>query len=277
MDISISNTHDIPNSTERVTTAGGQNVFGRMHTQTVDTVRVAVIVADHLVVLQVPALHRLILAAREQIRMPVAHLQTAHGRDVTGQRETQLAAGQIPDFDHSVVGAGGKPLVRVIDRQASHPAGVAGDHTHQFPWRVPLRPSHLSELLRLNGDAGREHQFGALLVLFRIAGQLKLPVSIDGGQLFVVRIVAVLALGISFLLQLLFLDEQVEFGLELSSVDLILVHSSLDRSVLVSSLDREQTLLELVVETGQIFVVTGEHVVRPLEALENQITFHCAF
>ena len=64
----------------------------------VHTAQMAVIVADDLVVLQVPALDSLVLTAGEEVRRPGGDGHSAHCVRVAGQRELQRAGGQVPDL-----------------------------------------------------------------------------------------------------------------------------------------------------------------------------------
>lgn len=96
-----------------------------MERQCVDAAEVAVIVADHLVRLQIPAFDHLVLATGEQVRVSWRHGQAAHSADVPRQRQPQRSRSEIPDLDGPVASAAGKPLVSRLDGQAAHPAQVA--------------------------------------------------------------------------------------------------------------------------------------------------------
>jgi hypothetical protein len=79
-------------------------------------------------------LTHLVLACREEIGVPRADGETADGRDVAGERDLQLARGQVPDLDDPVAGAGRKPLVSRLDGDGPNPAEVARDDTRELPW-----------------------------------------------------------------------------------------------------------------------------------------------
>ena len=55
-----------------------------------------------------------------------------HGH-VSCQQQLQFVAGEVPDLDHSVHGAGGEILVADLERDAPDLAHVAGDDPVQFP------------------------------------------------------------------------------------------------------------------------------------------------
>ena len=52
---------------------------------------------------------------------------------MSSQRQLQFVAGEVPDLDHSVSGAGNETLVADLERDAPDPAHVAGDDPVQFP------------------------------------------------------------------------------------------------------------------------------------------------
>lgn len=65
--------------------------------------------------------------------MPRADGETPDGRDVAGERDFELARGQIPDLDDPVAGAGCEPLVPRLDGDGPDPAEVARDDTRELP------------------------------------------------------------------------------------------------------------------------------------------------
>ena len=68
---------------------------------------------------------------------------------MTGQRQLELAARQVPNLDDSVGRSSGEPLVAGFDGDATNPAGVAGDDPEKFPRRVPVGLRHGRRLARL--------------------------------------------------------------------------------------------------------------------------------
>ena len=60
------------------------------------------------------------------------HGPAAHYGHVSSQRLLQFVAGEVPDLDHSVSGAGNETLVDDLERDAPDPAHVAGDDPVQF-------------------------------------------------------------------------------------------------------------------------------------------------
>lgn len=82
----------------RVAAAGGEHVERRVHVGRVDRREVAVIVAHDAVLLEVPALDRLVLADRKQVRVARAHAHRAHRRDVARERQLQRPGRQVPDL-----------------------------------------------------------------------------------------------------------------------------------------------------------------------------------
>ena len=61
----------------------------------------------------------------------------AHYGHVSSQRLLQFVAGEVPDLDHSVRGAGGETFVADLERDAPDPGHDAGDDPVQFPYSVP--------------------------------------------------------------------------------------------------------------------------------------------
>mmetsp|Transcript_19168 Transcript_19168/g.32933 ORF Transcript_19168/g.32933 Transcript_19168/m.32933 type:complete len:321 (-) Transcript_19168:234-1196(-) len=128
----------VPNSCYGVSTASDEDVEGGVEGYGVDAREVAVVVADLLVVLEVPALHHLVLPAREQVRVPRVHRQPSDCVDVPRQCQLQRPSRQVPNLDSAVSGAGAEPLVCHVDRYGAHPALVPADHAHELPWGMPL-------------------------------------------------------------------------------------------------------------------------------------------
>jgi hypothetical protein len=113
------------------------------------------VVADHLVGLQVPAfdhLHgcqhrhvssrdkktRFVLATTEQIRMARRHAQASDRANVTRQAQLELSTRQVPDLDYSVPSAGCKPLVTRLDGYGADPTKMTGDDPLECPLGVKL-------------------------------------------------------------------------------------------------------------------------------------------
>ena len=132
----------VPHPRRRVPAATEQDVQCGVERQVVDSAKVAVVVADDLVVLQVPALDLPVLAAGEEIRLATGDGQAAHHAHVSRQRQLEFPAGQIPDFDDAVRGASGKPLVARLNGAAANPAHVAGYDAVQLPGCVPRGLGH---------------------------------------------------------------------------------------------------------------------------------------
>ena len=82
--------------------------------------------------------------------MSRAHANATDRAHVTGQRELELTRGQVPDFDDTVSGACGKPLVARVNVNAPHPASMAADDAVKLPRCMPLRFGHGHQRLLLN-------------------------------------------------------------------------------------------------------------------------------
>mmetsp|Transcript_9728 Transcript_9728/g.39391 ORF Transcript_9728/g.39391 Transcript_9728/m.39391 type:complete len:365 (+) Transcript_9728:110-1204(+) len=132
----------VPHPARAVPAASHQHVQRGVQRERVHAGEVTVVVADHLVVLQVPALDHLVEAAREHVGVPVAHRQAHHLLDVTRQRQLELPGGEVPDLNRAIRGSGREPLVGGIHRDASNPTQVARDDAVELPRCVPwgLRP-----------------------------------------------------------------------------------------------------------------------------------------
>ena len=61
------------------------------------------------------------------------HGPAADQGHVSSQRQLQFVAGEVPDLDHSVSGAGNETLVADLERDTPDLAHVAGDDPVQFP------------------------------------------------------------------------------------------------------------------------------------------------
>ncbi|GIX61556.1 non-specific serine/threonine protein kinase [Babesia caballi] len=129
---------DVPHPHHGVAAAAEEHVQPRVQRQRVDPREVPVVAPDHLVLLNVPALDRVVLAAAEEVGVAVRDLEVPHRVDVPRQRQLQLAGGEVPDLDQAVRAARGEPLVGHVDRHAVHPPLVADDHAVELPRRVPL-------------------------------------------------------------------------------------------------------------------------------------------
>ena len=129
----------VPDAHDAVAPARAQDVEGRVQAQRVHARQVPVVVPDHLVRLEVPALDHLVLAAAEEVGVARADGEAAHGGDVAGQGQLERAGRQVPDLDGPIASAGGEPLVARFHRQRAHPAEMAGDDPEELPRRVPFR------------------------------------------------------------------------------------------------------------------------------------------
>mmetsp|Transcript_12697 Transcript_12697/g.41554 ORF Transcript_12697/g.41554 Transcript_12697/m.41554 type:complete len:240 (-) Transcript_12697:157-876(-) len=155
---------DVPHAYRRVSTACAEQVERWVEREAVDSGEVPVVVADHAVVLEVPAAHHLVLTRREEVGRPIRNCQTSDGRDVASERQLQCAGGQVPDLDGAVGRPGGVPRVGRVDRHAPDPAHVARNDPHHLPWGVPFRlgqvvpgltpPRHQPRAAKRNRRAG---------------------------------------------------------------------------------------------------------------------------
>mmetsp|Transcript_20003 Transcript_20003/g.38141 ORF Transcript_20003/g.38141 Transcript_20003/m.38141 type:complete len:216 (-) Transcript_20003:466-1113(-) len=145
-----------------------------MQGHAVHAAQVTMVVANHLVVLEVPALDHLVQTAGEHVRVARAHRQPRHLLDMPRQRQLELPRGQVPDLDGPVSAAGAEPFVPGIHRYRAHPSEVPGDDAVELPRRAPLRlgplGGHASNHRRgrgLGGVLARRGQvgerFGALV------------------------------------------------------------------------------------------------------------------
>lgn len=88
----------VPHTGGGVPAAGDQDIYGGVERQAVDRRHVAVIIADDLVLFQVPAPHGLVFAAAEQVGIPGTQCDTANRADVSGEGEFEDTGGQVPDL-----------------------------------------------------------------------------------------------------------------------------------------------------------------------------------
>ena len=64
--------------------------------------------------------HLTIFSTREEVGLPAGDCKTSHNRDVSREGDLELAAGQIPDLDHSVCCSRCKPLISRLNSTATH-------------------------------------------------------------------------------------------------------------------------------------------------------------
>lgn len=107
---------------------------------------------NNLVGLQVPTLHLLVLGTREQVWVSFRNGQSTNRRDMTSQRQLQLARRQIPDLrdelsvtcagvhlaylDYTVSSSCREPLISWVYSYSSHPPHMTRDDSCQFPYRL---------------------------------------------------------------------------------------------------------------------------------------------
>jgi len=72
-----------------------------MKVDIIDSTKVAVVVPDDLVVLQIPTLDLLVFSTGEQVGAAVADRHAAHRADVSRQGELQFPTGQVPDLSRT--------------------------------------------------------------------------------------------------------------------------------------------------------------------------------
>src|SRR5699024_7856795 len=102
-----------------------------------------VVMTNHFVVLQVPALYLLVFAARKKIWLSRRNGKSSNGRNVASERKFESSRGKIPYFDDSIVRTGGKPLVARFDSNTTNPTGVSRNDAKQLPRSVPIGFGHL--------------------------------------------------------------------------------------------------------------------------------------
>lgn len=129
----------VPHTRRRIPSRRHQHVERRVQTQRIDARQVAIVLPHDLVRLQVPALDKLVLARRKQIRMPVTDGQATHRRNVARQRQLQLTRRHVPDLDNAVARPRREPLIVRVHSYAPHPAEMARHDTHQLPRRMVRR------------------------------------------------------------------------------------------------------------------------------------------
>ena len=74
------------------------------------------------VLLEIPALDRLIESDGEEVRMSGADGESCDLLDVPRERELQLSTRRVPDLDSTVRTPGAKPLVARIEGHRTDPA-----------------------------------------------------------------------------------------------------------------------------------------------------------
>ena len=258
----------IPDTGGGVAAAGHEDVDGRVERQRVDRGQVAVIMPDHLVVLEVPALNLTVLTTGEEVGMPVRDHQASHGGHVTGQGQFEFAGSQVPDLDDPVGGARAEPLVSRLHGHAADPAGVAGDHPAEFPGGVPVGLGHAHGLAGLHDLAGgssggvqaRDLSADApRLALIGSSSPAGCVWSLIQGQLI-----------ISFVLVLI-LNGQRGVGVDTKGTSVLLVVDLVqDGPVHGAGLNVLPQRVGFVVGGGELALVRLEHVVGALKGPEHQ-------
>ena len=89
---------DVPDAADRVPASGEDDIQRGVRGDAVDPAQMSVVIADNLVILQIPALDRLVLTTGEEVRRPSGDGDTPHSVGVSGQCELQRARGQVPDL-----------------------------------------------------------------------------------------------------------------------------------------------------------------------------------
>ena len=67
----------VPDPGHRVPAAGDQDIQGGMEREVIDSAEMTVVVTDHLVILQIPALDLSVLPGREEVGLSRGHRQTS--------------------------------------------------------------------------------------------------------------------------------------------------------------------------------------------------------
>lgn len=170
-DVDVAARAHVPHPHGAVAAARDEHVEGRVQRQRVHAAQVAVVVADDPVGLEIPALDHLVLAAREQVRVPRGYGKAADCGYVSGQSEPQVSRGEIPYLDGAVAGAAGEPLVVRLDGQRPDPAQMARDDPHQLPRGMPLG---LDLVCGLGASGGQSLGWGV-----RCVGAGRRPADLD--------------------------------------------------------------------------------------------------
>jgi hypothetical protein len=137
---------DVPDTDRGVAAARDQEIKGGMLRKTVNPTQMPMISPDDLILLQIPAENLLILPAGEEVRVLLGDKHIADIVRVARQRQLELSACQVPEFDRAVVGTRNEPLIGWIDVYRADPAVMTRNHLHQLPWGMPARFDQLSHL-----------------------------------------------------------------------------------------------------------------------------------
>lgn len=93
---------NVPHAHRRVTTTGEEDIKRRMDGTAPHAAQVTVVLAHNLVHFHVPALDLLIIAHRKDVRVPVAHHEAAHSRNVSRECQFEGTACEIPDLYRAI-------------------------------------------------------------------------------------------------------------------------------------------------------------------------------
>lgn len=129
-----------------------------MQTEGINTREMSIVLPHHLVRLEVPALDELVLASGKEVGVAMAHSETAHRRNVPGERELKLARRHIPDLYDAIARPRGEPLVVGLDGDAADPAEVPRDNPHEFPRRMVRRLGLLCSELLFSNQCTAQHR-----------------------------------------------------------------------------------------------------------------------
>lgn len=138
-DVDVAACTHVPDSDDTIATAGAEDVQGGVEGESVDAREVTVVMPDHLVGLEIPALDHLVLGAGEEVRVTGGDGQPAHAGDVPREGEFECSCGEIPDLDRAVAGTRSEPLITRLHGQRSHPAEMSRNYSEKLPGRMPLR------------------------------------------------------------------------------------------------------------------------------------------
>ena len=101
-----------------------------------------VVLADNLVLFQVPTLDLLVLSRREKVGMAIRDCQTSHCIDMASQGYFKLTCGQIPELDRPIVTSRDEKPIHWVDGKTPHPPVVTSNDCFQSPRCVPLWLNH---------------------------------------------------------------------------------------------------------------------------------------
>ena len=128
----------VPQSDGWVSTACSEQIEGRMEGQGENARQVTVILPNHLVLLQIPTLYLLVLAARKQIWVSIWHCQPTHCVNVPSQSHHEFSFNKVPKFDGPIVRTRDKESILRVDSETAHPPIVPADDCLEFPGRMPF-------------------------------------------------------------------------------------------------------------------------------------------